>query len=313
MSTKGDRIAIKTVAVDDGDTTLLWGRTIAGRPSQFDGALLVHRDGSATHECTTKHNVRLAVHVAGTRVILSASSPTSTEDAQTLFDSDVMNGEDNAGCDRCGTYDRVPGSRYCNGCITVLEQPAAARNDQRSVLLDAEQCAAIRLAAQVLDCQASESEQPQLMADASARLDEILEQAATSVTSCPNCGGPDGYPGQHAVGCPIGASERVPTNREAPPERARGTIQVSLEVYAQWAISYLTSEWPPAQRRALLAGDRAAHQALLDAAERATLDAPADVQRTVHTLKLYADPPEGEPDGGTPQPGNGPTTPGGRR
>lgn len=50
----------------------------------------------------------------------------------------------------------------------------------------------------------------------------MAKKKAPAKKSCPNCGGPEGYPSGHAVGCPIGAKER----RQAP---AKNNVYVVLD------------------------------------------------------------------------------------
>lgn len=57
----------------------------------------------------------------------------------------------------------------------------------------------------------------------------------------------------------------------------RGSIYVELDVNGRWAVSLLTKDWSAEEKAALLAGEEDAREALRDAAMRATMDSPDDV------------------------------------
>jgi len=127
-----------------------------------------------------------------------------------------------------------------------------------------------------------------------ARLDAMLDAAQVRgddkpAEYCPNCGGPDGHPSEHAVGCPYSQAANLSMPEGATGSEPRGSVDTYLEVSGMWAISYLTRDWGPARRAALLAGEWHAKQALLDAAEQATLDRPDDIVRTVQTVTIHAE------------------------
>jgi hypothetical protein len=157
---------------------------------------------------------------------------------------------------------------------------------------------ALRLVIDTLEEHAGDSDNPGAMLDAAARLEAMLDAAQSSgrhdesARRCPNCGGPDGYPSEHAVGCPYGQAAELSMPEGTPGAEPRGSVDVYLEVSGIWAISHLTRDWEPGRRAALLAGDRHAKQALLDAAEQATLDRPDDIVRTVQTVTVHAERPD---------------------
>lgn len=221
----------------------------------------------------------------------------------------------NPGCDRCGTNDRTVHSRYCQACLndgycvhaesgpaggTLYDDAATARSEALLAAADAadataevhgpdgyrerielgadqgprprvwlapgaQQKAALHLAAETLIEHRDDGDSAQAMTDAARVLEEMADLAQGARLAAAAASRPSSAP------------------------QPRGSVEVTLEVFGRWSVSHLTRTWTARRRTALLSGDRVAEAALLDAAEHATRQAPNEVQRTVHSVRLHGE------------------------